>query len=107
MGGTIGYDPNDTWKPYTNSERKKHAKMVQNFEQSMKDNVSEKTQHDKKLQFMADNGIRQLGPPRIGVFLTSKDRNLFIARLIHGSKYSTLFIKNLCNERCLISLSKC
>jgi hypothetical protein len=31
MGGTIGYDPNDTWKPYTNSDRKKHAKMVQNF----------------------------------------------------------------------------
>ena len=60
MGGTIGYDPNDTSKPYTNSDRKKHAKM--------KDNVSEKTQHDKKLQFMADNGIRQLGPPRIGVF---------------------------------------
>ena len=42
MGGTIGYDPNDTWKPYTNSDQKKHAKMVQNFEQSMKDNVSER-----------------------------------------------------------------
>jgi hypothetical protein len=68
MGGTIGYGPNDTWKPYTNSDREKHASMVQNFERSLKDTLSEKTRHDKKLQFMADNGIRQLGPPRIGVF---------------------------------------
>ena len=30
--------------------------------------MSEKNQHARKLQFMAENGTRQLGPPRIGHF---------------------------------------
>lgn len=68
MGGTIGFATTDTWKPYTNSDRENHADMVQNFERTLKKDLSEKTRHDKKLAFMADNGIRQLGPPRIGVF---------------------------------------
>lgn len=68
IGGTIGYGTNDTWKPYTNLDRERHTKMVQKFEHSLKNDLSEKTRHEKKLQFMANNGIRQLGPPRIGVF---------------------------------------
>ena len=68
MGGTIGFATTDTWKPYTNSDRENHANMVQNFERTLKKDLLEKTRHNKKLAFMADNGIRQLGPPRIGVF---------------------------------------
>ena len=35
---------------------------------SLKPGLSERTRHEKKLQFMAENGIRGFGPPRIGVF---------------------------------------
>ena len=68
MGGTIGFASTDIWKPYTIEDREKHASMLQNFEKSLKPGHSEKTQHEKKLQFMAENGIRGFGPSRIGVF---------------------------------------
>ena len=34
----------------------------------MKDSSSDVAKHERKLQYMADKGMRQLGPPRIGVF---------------------------------------
>ena len=68
MGGTIGFASTDIWKPYTIEDREKHASMLQNFEKSLEPGHSEKTQHEKKLQFMAENGIRGFGPSRIGVF---------------------------------------
>ena len=30
--------------------------------------LKEETQHSKMLEYMAENGIHQLGPPRIGIF---------------------------------------
>ena len=30
--------------------------------------LKEETWHSKMLKYMAENGIRQLGPPRIGIF---------------------------------------
>ena len=35
---------------------------------SLPSHLSEKNCHVKKLQFMGENGIRQLGQPRIGIF---------------------------------------
>ena len=35
---------------------------------SLPSHMSEKNCHARKLQFMAENGIRQFGPPRIGNF---------------------------------------
>ena len=67
MGGTIGFASTDTWKPYTIADREKHTNMLQNFEKSLKPGLSEKTRHKKKLQFMAENGIRGIRPAGIGV----------------------------------------
>ena len=69
MGGSIGYLPSDTWKPYTNSDRSEHAKKVSTFMSTVASTLPEKTKHEKKLAYMAENGIRQLGPPRIGQFV--------------------------------------
>lgn len=68
MGGSIGFDKRNTWKPYTNADRENHAKDVQKFQASLEDTLSDNAKHDKMLKYMAENGIRQLGPPRIGVF---------------------------------------
>jgi len=68
MGGSIGFDKSNTWKPYTNADRENHAKDVQKFQASLQDTLSDNAKHDKMLKYMAENGIRQLGPPRIGVF---------------------------------------
>ncbi|KAK3732672.1 hypothetical protein QZH41_007977 [Actinostola sp. cb2023] len=68
MGGSIGCSNEDTWKPYTNDVREKHAKQVQKFTQSLPSTQGVKGKHDKTLKYMAENGIRQLGYPRIGIF---------------------------------------
>jgi hypothetical protein len=39
---------------------------------SLSSTLSDKGKHDKKLLFMATNGIRQLGPPRIGFFFADR-----------------------------------
>lgn len=48
--------------------RTSHMEKVNQFLASLPQEMSEKNRHVKKLQFMAENGIRQLGSPRIGDF---------------------------------------
>lgn len=45
-----------------------HAKKVTKFMSTVQPTLPEKSKHEKKLAYMAENGIRQLGPPRIGQF---------------------------------------
>lgn len=68
MGGSIGFSDNDTLKPFTLEKRKSHVEKVRNFMSSLSSSLTEKNRHARKLQFMAENGIRQLGLPRIGQF---------------------------------------
>ena len=48
--------------------RTSNTEKVNNFIASLPPNLSEKNKNSRKLQFMAENGIRQLGLPRIGHF---------------------------------------
>ena len=68
MGGSIGFSDNDTLKSFTTEKRKSHVEKVRNFMSSISSSLTEKNRHARKLQFMAENGIRQLGAPRIGQF---------------------------------------
>ena len=56
------------WKPYDSSDREKHLSMVNNYLASLPKSLTASTLHSKKLAFMAEHGIRQLGSPRIGLF---------------------------------------
>ena len=67
MGGSIGFN-NNLWQPYTCDIREKHLDMVNTYVATLPKQLSGKAMHAKKLSFMADNGIRQLGKPRIGIF---------------------------------------
>ena len=67
MGGTIGFSPSDTWNPYTMDKRTEAIDMVNKYMKSLPTTLAESTKHKKMLDLMAANGIRQLGPPRIGV----------------------------------------
>ena len=67
MGGSIGFNSN-LWQPYVTDMREKHVSMVNTYLAALPKGLSKKVIHDKKLSFMADNGIRQLGKPRIGIF---------------------------------------
>ncbi|XP_022804266.1 uncharacterized protein LOC111341543 [Stylophora pistillata] len=68
MGGSIGFGDGDTWEPYTNAVREKHVKLVQEFTSSLPATLSEKAKHENILTYLAENGLRQLGQPRIGIF---------------------------------------
>ncbi len=68
MGGSIGYESADLWKPYTSIDRGKHLEMVESYLATLPKNLSSSVIHSRKLAFMAENGIRQLGKPRIRVF---------------------------------------
>ena len=67
MGGSIG-SSGCLWKPYTSDVRDKHLSMVNKYVDTLPKGLSKKATHAKTLAFMADNGIRQLGKPRVGVF---------------------------------------
>lgn len=67
MGKSIGSDDKQ-WKPFTNAIREDHAEKLRVFLASLPSDISEKGKHDRKLAFMAENGMRQLGKPRIGNF---------------------------------------
>ena len=68
MGGSIGEKESDTWQPFNMAKRISLIGKVSKFISSLPPNVSEQSKNSRKLQFMAENGIRQLGHPRIGVF---------------------------------------
>jgi hypothetical protein len=57
-----------TWQVPTMDTRIKELLMLKKFENKQNINASESAKHNNKLNFMADNGIRQLGEPRIGKF---------------------------------------
>ena len=68
MGGTIGLNGNDTWTPYTNDVHAKHAKKVDAYLKTLSPSLNITTRHSKMLEFLAENGMRQVGEPRIGIF---------------------------------------
>jgi hypothetical protein len=68
MGGSIGCSETDTWQPFTNDLRQANVNLVKRFVSELPRNLSEEARHARKLEYMAENGIRQLGPARIGVF---------------------------------------
>ncbi len=68
MGGSIGYSSADLWKAYDSSDQEKHISMVSSYLASPPKSLTASTLHTKKLVFMAEHGIHQLGSPRIGLF---------------------------------------
>ena len=68
VNGSIGFESTDTWKPFTLKQRVEDVEKLQAFCKKLEPDLSEQTKHTKKLDFMAENGIRQCGLPRIGKF---------------------------------------
>lgn len=67
MNGSIGHDENCTWQPFTQERRKRDLDKLENFRKTV-EKLSEAQKHKKELEFMAANGIRQFGKPRIGIY---------------------------------------
>jgi len=68
IGGSIGTDNNNTWHPPSQESRQKAIKALSEFRKTLPVHMSSVNRHNKELQFMALNGIRQAGEPRIGEF---------------------------------------
>lgn len=68
MGGTIGNDSNCTWQVPTQEKRQEDLGKVQAFQKTLPKILNPTQGHKKTLEFMANNGLRQVGEPRIGEF---------------------------------------
>ena len=68
MGGNIGNDSNCTWQVPTQEKRQEDLGKVQAFQKTLPKDLNPTQGHKKTLEFMANNGLRQLGEPRIGEF---------------------------------------
>ena len=68
IGQSIGLSETDTWKPPTAQGRELALKNLITFRKGLNKCLTPSQVHDKELEFMATNGIRQLGPLRIGLF---------------------------------------
>ena len=68
IGGSVGFNESDTWVPPCLKSRQNEVSKLLNFRKKLKDLPSEETRHRKELVFMAQEGCRQLGEPRIGIY---------------------------------------
>ena len=68
IGGTLGVGPDFTWRVPTMQSRNDDLEKLSKFCSTLKPQSSKEVNHKKKLNFMANNGLRQLGEPRIGLY---------------------------------------
>ena len=68
IGGTIGHNSSDTWKPPTIASRELELQKLNKFRETLNGKKSEDAKQKKELEYIAENAIRQLGKPRIGRF---------------------------------------
>ena len=95
-GGTTGLNSYDKWTQYTNDLRDEHVKKVNTFLASLPTHLSSRSPHDKLLAFVAENGVRQLGPPRIGIFV-ERVRSDPLHREINAWQHLLDLIYSVCN----------
>ena len=69
IDGTIGNSSSDTWAPPSKESRTNDLKKLDNFTEELNSkNLSSEFLHKKELEFMAKNGLRQIGEPCIGPY---------------------------------------
>lgn len=68
IGGSVGFNTFDTWVPPCQKSREDEVSKLLNFRKTLNNLTSEEACHKKELLFMAQEGYRQLGEPRIGIF---------------------------------------
>ena len=68
IDGSISKTEWSTWRVPTMDIRNKEIEELEKFRNGLKKGTSPEVIHKKELAFMTDNGLRQLGEPRIGIF---------------------------------------
>ena len=68
MNGTIGLSKDDTWAAPTAKSRREDLESLNSYRKTLNLTLTAETIHKKELQFMAENGLRQIGEPRIGPY---------------------------------------
>ncbi|CAH1248480.1 Hypp8161 [Branchiostoma lanceolatum] len=67
VGGNIGV----TWKPWTMEQRDADLLKLGEYKKSLPPGLSESARRNKRNEFMAANGMRQLRPPLIGEYAST------------------------------------
>ena len=67
-GGSLGVGHGYTWQVPIMESRQRDLEKLNNFCENLSRSLSEAAHHRKQLEFMANNGLRQVGEPRIGKY---------------------------------------
>ena len=67
-GGTIGNSAPDTWTPPSKEKRERDLGKLDGFRKSVSSSLGSQQNHARDLEFMRENGLRQVGSPRIRHF---------------------------------------
>ena len=68
MGGTIGNSASDTWTPPSKEKRERDLGKLDSFRKSLSSSLGSQQKHARELEFMRENGLRQVGSPQIRDF---------------------------------------
>ena len=69
IGGSLGNSKTDKWAVPTAESRERDLNVLNEYRLQLNtQNLSPDNYHRKELLFMADNGLRQIGNPRIGMY---------------------------------------
>ena len=67
-GGTIENSAPDTWTPPSKEKRERDLGKLDGFRKSVSSSLGSQQKHARELEFMRENGLRQVGSPRIRHF---------------------------------------
>lgn len=96
IGKSIGSTPSDTWQPPNEKLREEAQTKLQAFQKSLPKSLSPSQIHSCELEFMAQNGIRQVGATRVGIFA-----NRFRPEPVHNEINAWQHMLNLLYEEAL------
>ena len=68
MGRTIGNSASDTWTPPSKEKRERDLGKLDSFRKSLGSSLGSQQKHARELEFMRENGLRQVRSPRIRDF---------------------------------------
>ena len=68
MDGLLDYHLNAKWRIPNIESQKSEIEKLETFKRTLSVDITDELKHKKCLAFMSENGLRQIGEPRIGLF---------------------------------------
>ena len=103
MGGRIGHGKCNKWKPFAQEIKKMDLEKLEMFRKTLPSKNSLSQNHKKELEFMAENGLRQVGVPKIGIFANLQQPEQMHNKVNAWQRLLNLMYKEALQRQCIES----